>query len=772
MLLRARAAGLIALFAIALDTSAGSVWVRGADQLHEIDASANRVARTLVIDRGGAIAADAGGVWILAGDMLHRFEAGTSPAWSIDLKGHAKQPGFLAADPRGRHLWVVAKDEVLRVSLPERALARLAFDGTNVQAVDAGLDGSLWVLANKTLWHYPGDGSAASALDLHPLTTSQPKFVAVDSLDGAVWIAGEKRVIRFDPAAPSTSLVSVVVPESAEALAVDRRSGVAWIAGKDSLQVVRPDVSIARSVDLAAAGVRDVAGLAPDVAGSSLWAIHRAGASRMTADGLLVATVPLDRAPDAIAAAALRIEPTVSITGPADEALLNVATPAISLRFGATCSGTPCGFGAGAFSGYRLSTVLDGAPASIPFTYDPVTGLATGTPATPLAEGLHVLEAVVVDAFGSQSVPALARFTVDTTAPRFVSLNPADGSSTPAASITIAGSVDEPATVTLSGEGNSATATGTTFSFPVSLRPGLNTLALEATDAAGNRRSATLRITLASSVKIVIESPAAGAALTGSDVLVTGSVEGPANTGVVVNGVVASNQGSRFFAAVPLHEGYLPIEAVATTPEGATASASVAITVGGAPDYEVVPTTRIGFAPTGMAFAFTNRTGSTITRVDADFEGDGRIDRTSTSPAPTFSTAYYSPGTFTPRFTLRDSSGRTYTLTTQIVIRDRAILDQELRSLWSAFVATLAAGDVDGALSYFTLQGRQRYAEALEELRGELPGIAASFSQPQTFLLSNDIGEYAVNRTLDGRDMIFLIYFLRDVDGIWRLDSM
>ena len=53
-----------------------------------------------------------------------------------------------------------------------------------------------------------------------------------------------------------------------------------------------------------------------------------------------------------------------------------------------------------------------------------------------------------------------------------------------------------------------------------------------------------------------------------------------------------------------------------------------------------------------------------------------------------------------------------------------------------------------------------------------MPDIVASFSPLQRVSLSPAIGEYAVNRTIDGRDRIFLIYFLKDADGVWRIDAM
>lgn len=50
--------------------------------------------------------------------------------------------------------------------------------------------------------------------------------------------------------------------------------------------------------------------------------------------------------------------------------------------------------------------------------------------------------------------------------------------------------------------------------------------------------------------------------------------------------------------------------------------------------------------------------------------------------------------------------------------------------------------------------------------------IVGSYSAPQLASVSNDIGEYVVNRTINGVNQVFFIYFLRDTDGVWRLDTM
>jgi hypothetical protein len=38
--------------------------------------------------------------------------------------------------------------------------------------------------------------------------------------------------------------------------------------------------------------------------------------------------------------------------------------------------------------------------------------------------------------------------------------------------------------------------------------------------------------------------------------------------------------------------------------------------------------------------------------------------------------------------------------------------------------------------------------------------------------LSSDVAEYALTRTINGVKRIYFIYFIRDPDGVWRLDSM
>jgi len=54
----------------------------------------------------------------------------------------------------------------------------------------------------------------------------------------------------------------------------------------------------------------------------------------------------------------------------------------------------------------------------------------------------------------------------------------------------------------------------------------------------------------------------------------------------------------------------------------------------------------------------------------------------------------------------------------------------------------------------------------------DMPQIISEFSELHGSELTNDYGEYAINRTINGENRLFLIYFVNDGNGIWRIESM
>jgi hypothetical protein len=85
---------------------------------------------------------------------------------------------------------------------------------------------------------------------------------------------------------------------------------------------------------------------------------------------------------------------------------------------------------------------------------------------------------------------------------------------------------------------------------------------------------------------------------------------------------------------------------------------------------------------------------------------------------------------------------------------------------------SLVAGDITGARSFVTAAARERYAPVWSALLPHLPGIVASYSPLRGVSINATVAEYAVNRTLSGESYLFLVYFLRGPDGVWRIDGM
>jgi len=358
---------------------------------------------------------------------------------------------------------------------------------------------------------------------------------------------------------------------------------------------------------------------------------------------------------------------------------------------------------------------------------------------------------------------------VDTVPPKFLTLAPSEGSVLANPNILIQGTIDDPAaTVVLAGMGINRN--GASFSFPVVLLPGLSTYNLSATDPAGNVTVVVLHLTLAA-VSVSIASPSNGATINADTVTVSGTFQGPANTGITVNGIAAIVTGSAFIvAAVPLQPGANTLSAVATAPNGQSATQTLSVTSTGPAPIHVTASIAQGLAPLDVAFTVSNTTGKGLLVVQADFAGSGSFGFF--SPDAPLSNRYTTPGTYRAAFNIVDSTGASFRQTVTIVVQDPAQVDQTLRVLWGGFTAALASRDMAQALQYFNLQAQAKYAPVLDALRPNLPQIVASYGAPQLSTISDGLGEYVLGRKINGVNQIFFIYFLRDVDGVWRMDSM
>ena len=170
-----------------------------------------------------------------------------------------------------------------------------------------------------------------------------------------------------------------------------------------------------------------------------------------------------------------------------------------------------------------------------------------------------------------------------------------------------------------------------------------------------------------------------------------------------------------------------------------------------------------------MTFTINNRTPNAIQSVQADYLGTGSFVTVNPS---SLSNNYTVPGIYQAKFTITDSTGALFQQTVPIAVQDPVQIDQMLRTTWTGLTGALAAQNTAAALQSFNTQAQAKYGPVIGALLPDLPQIVASFSTPQMVSVSGEVVEYAINRTINGVNQVFLIYFLRDVDGVWRLDSM
>ncbi|MFK5970154.1 MAG: hypothetical protein QM487_08575 [Candidatus Marithrix sp.] len=273
----------------------------------------------------------------------------------------------------------------------------------------------------------------------------------------------------------------------------------------------------------------------------------------------------------------------------------------------------------------------------------------------------------------------------------------------------------------------------------------------------------SVKVTITTSMQNVAE----------NQITIEGSYIGPINTGIVVNGVVALLNDGYFIANnVPLVAGSNTIIASLSSREE-TITDSISVTSqGNQPLLKINPSPASGFAPLSVTFEYDLSPTVDFSYLVANFNGDNMNDFIGHSPSETIQYDYQTPGIYVAKLHIIDYVGDRHSATTAIEVMDIDKTDTLLRSLWDEMNAALVAGDKDIAISYLNTGAKAKYGPVFEVLLPHMAEIVASYSPLIRVSLSSNIGEFAVNRTIDGELKVFFVYYLKGADGVWRLDSM
>lgn len=756
------------------------IWVALHKTLLRIDPASDRASTTVdVPDEVEGLAVDPrdGAVWVLSHKRLGRFDRIGQSLLDVRLKDI--EPKFDEADamvlnPYEGSVWVAGKKQILY--LDQAGAKRLSWSAPNkVEAIALDLDETLWVLTKAELTHIAEDGRVVSTLDLKP-HSKDPKTLVVDGLGGLLWLVEKKTLLRFDINRLDQPPLRIPLPngqDEVETAASHPVFGTLWLAAKDQLLLYDRSGALIKQVDLKPYGLGDVEAMAFEPVSASLWLAGKKSVVRFTGNGDYVARIDMPNEIEDIAAGPFTLAPSIALISPPDNTLTNNPAPRLEYELGAQCSGAPCLLVDSYINSLNLDIDLNGQALGPLFRHNGARSFYDPTGRLP--EGANTLKAKATDVFGHASTEIISRFTIDTVAPKFVSLSPADGSTLPQPAVTISGNVDDSiANVILAdANGRGISMGGASFNFAVVLQNGLNTFSLAARDAAGNQTTVPLRLTLAGGVGVKIESPTQGASLDSTHVIVRGSFSGPDNTGVTVNGQVAMVSGKQFWVNVTLVPGANTLTAVATTPSRLTSAHAVTVNLNRAsPDpLAIAVEPQSGVGPLTARFT-VSYAGAATTRIQADYDGDGTVDFVTTDPTALIEHVYVQPGIYQARLTITDAQNGTYNQTLAIVVHDARQMDQIFTVLWNGMNNALLAGDVSRAVGYLNESAKTKYQPVFAALLPHMSQIISSYSSLRRVSISQSIGEYAIVRPYNGQNRIYLIYFLKDADGVWRVEGM
>jgi hypothetical protein len=288
-------------------------------------------------------------------------------------------------------------------------------------------------------------------------------------------------------------------------------------------------------------------------------------------------------------------------------------------------------------------------------------------------------------------------------------------------------------------------------------------------------------------ITVSLAAPIAGATLGVSSVQLYGTYTGPANTGIVVNGIAAIVNGNAFVTPrIPLSVGSntlsLSYAGLDQAPQTLTRlinydpniNQAVLLTAAGPGDI----------APVRVRFSISTKlppAQTSIARVQVDYNGDGIFEFDGTQPQ-NLEYAFEVSGLFASRarVTFDDADPLTAPVvmedTTRVLIQDMAFTRQTLCGVYYAMKSRLAAGNISSALNTLTPTIRGRFQPLWTTLASNntLAQTANRLGQVVNGQIARSNAEFqiAIPTMVAGNFKAYQVRFRKDANGVWRIASM
>ena len=271
---------------------------------------------------------------------------------------------------------------------------------------------------------------------------------------------------------------------------------------------------------------------------------------------------------------------------------------------------------------------------------------------------------------------------------------------------------------------------------------------------------------------VTITFPASGSVINDHSVLVIGQLALAPGTevGVNVNGYIALQDGSEFTTLVPVDAQTTNLTAAVTSTSGTVlGSHTIPVTV-------QLPTTEpfLTFRPfpaialAAQPVSFTSTSLNEFSQVQLDGNGDGSIDFTGTTLEGVTIT-FAEPGLYYPNIRVTEVGGTVRTATSVIQILDMSQLDVLLQSKWTAMKNELRNGNTAAAATYIVNGKRANYQNVFNNLTIPFANIDQVLGNITYAAQRGANIEYEMNRVEGGNQVFYMVLFVLDEYGVWRI---
>lgn len=773
-------AGLPLVQALAVNQQNNHLWVYSHRHLWAFDSLGNQhvnewLSREIQGDDpvGMVVDARAGNLWIGVQTRLYRLDLNGKIKATLDLH---RQIESLSLDTTRSQLWIAERRQLAVLDEVGTTLFTVPLErDPQALAYDAGLD-QVWVVSGHTVSRFDAGGNQV-------FTTRESgdinDHIAPDG-QGGLWAAGDATLSYVDA---SGNLAFTLTPFASDPdhdgdmghrgriadLVADPLNHTVWVAGARHLEQYATDSTLKQTID-----VRSFTGNNPDCPSGSQPAELSSGDHSDRCDrerwGGWQGFWFGDNGVRHVALYVDTLPPTIAITAPGDLTYTNRNKPTFAVAWADAGSGV---------DSTTLKLTSDGAP--LPVNCLAGDSGAECSVASALQDGTYTLSTTVADYAGNKSKPASLTFTIDTVPPplpggAFIGFTPG-----PVGSITLIGQAGgmaaDVAGVSITDIRTGQTITGTVNSdgsYSVSV-PGTTSdeFAVTFTDLAGNVSAPFYMHGSDVPLQLAITAPAVGANIPGDVLNVFGTVQAPANTGITVNGVPAVLSGGQWVANnLSLAPGASTLTVTATTSGGLTATRTLNVSRAGSSSLILNATpTAVGVVPLAVTFEYQFLSQTAPQSLRIDYSGSGNFVDVS-DPAATLSYTYSTPGIYVVTLILTDANYVQCQAQLGVVVQDAEQLDALFQGIWGDMTTALVNGNKPAAMNKLDYTAQQNYGSAFDVLLPQMRQIVSTFSPLLRSSISASTSEYAVIRPLPVGGNLFFIYFIKDQNGVWRLDSM